>query len=407
MTGASGVRATLALGVAALAAALTFLIDGKVESALIVLVCAIVAVLIALGADNGDIVRIDAPKAVPPPPPQSRDAPTGEVIEAIAEPVLLISHNRVAAANTSARALLGQHILNQDVRLAIRHPAAAERLLNPTGQTPGAPVHLVGLGTRDQRWELRVRELSNGQSVVHLIDRTGSYTADRIRVDFVANASHELRTPLASLLGFIETLADEAGDDPEMRRRFLGVMQGEAQRMQRLVDDLMSLSRIEAEKYRGPDQSVELGAMIEQVRAELNATDDPRGRDIVTDIAEVPPVRGDPAQLSQLIHNLVSNAMKYGRPGTPITIALRPHHASMIRLSVSDQGEGVPPEHLPRLTERFYRVDSGRSRAMGGTGLGLAIVKHIAERHRGQLDIDSEPGKGTTVSVLLPPFRLS
>src|SRR5262249_7344039 len=136
------------------------------------------------------------------------------------------------------------------------------------------------------------------------------------------------------------------------------------------------------------------------------ATADERGHDLVTEVADISPVRGDRAQLSQLLHNLVGNAMKYGRPGTPIRIAVSPND-SMVQISVADEGEGIAPEHLPRLTERFYRVDSGRSRAAGGTGLGLAIVKHIVERHRGRLDIASTVGKGTTVTILLPAHPLS
>jgi two-component system phosphate regulon sensor histidine kinase PhoR len=225
-----------------------------------------------------------------------------------------------------------------------------------------------------------------------------------MRADFVANASHELRTPLASLLGFIETLEDEkAGGDPALRNRFLGVMAGEAQRMQRLVADLLSLSRIESEKYRLPADTVDLAALIASVADELRQTDPKRGADIALHIAKVlPTVTGDRAQLSQLLHNLVGNAMKYGRAGTAVTIRLVADAPGTLTLTVSDQGEGIAPEHLPRLTERFYRVDSGRSRALGGTGLGLAIVKHIVERHRGRLAIASTPGEGTTMTVLLP-----
>ncbi|HWU96463.1 MAG TPA: ATP-binding protein, partial [Sphingomonas sp.] len=242
--------------------------------------------------------------------------------------------------------------------------------------------------------------LEDGRRIVHLVDRTGSYATERIRVDFVANASHELRTPLASLLGYVETLEDGAGEDPGLRERFLKIMHGEARRMQRLIDDLISLSRIEAEKYRAPDNPVALGELIDEVCLELSGV--PRAADVVTEIAEVTPVRGDASQLSQLLHNVIGNAMKYGREGTPILVSLVPEGDSMVRLSVTDQGDGIPPEHLPRLTERFYRVDPGRSRTIGGTGLGLSIVKHIVERHRGRFDIASVVGKGTTVSVLLP-----
>jgi two-component system phosphate regulon sensor histidine kinase PhoR len=394
-----GTRTLLAFGVAALAALAALLITGDIQACLAVLVCAVAAVLIA--ADPGGA---EPASAVAPLPGTQREPPIGDVIEAVAEPLLVIAHNRVEAANQGARQLLGEHILGEDVRVAIRHPAAAEQLMNP-GDATGAPIHLVGLGARDQRWEMRVRKLDDGRSVVHLIDRTGNYAAERMRVDFVANASHELRTPLAALLGYVETLRDDAGDDADTRRRFLRIMHDEARRMQRLIDDLISLSRIEAEKYRVPDQSVDLSTLIEEVRTELSGSK--RAADLVTQVADVTPVLGDRTQLSQLLHNVIGNAMKYGREGTPVTVTLAPEGESMVRLSVSDEGEGIPAEHIPRLTERFYRVDSGRSRSLGGTGLGLAIVKHVVERHRGRLDIVSSVGKGTTVTILLPAKRVS
>lgn len=390
-----GLRALVALGVAALAAFAGLLVNGDAQASLVMFVGAIAAVLIAGGGH-------EVAQATPAPVPAwHQDEPSiADVIEAIAEPVLVIAGSRVESANHGAREVLGEHILGEDVRVAIRHPAAAERLMNPGDDASFAPIHLVGLGTRDQRWEMRVRTLGDGRRVVHLVDRTGSYTAERMRVDFVANASHELRTPLASLLGYVETLSEGAGDDPGVRDRFLKIMHGEARRMQRLIDDLISLSRIEAEKYRAPDQSVQLAELITQVCNELSGS--PRAGDVVTHIADIGPVRGDPTQLSQLLHNVIGNAMKYGRETTPVTITLVPEGESMVRLSVTDEGEGIPSQHIPRLTERFYRVDSGRSRSLGGTGLGLAIVKHIVERHRGRLDIVSAVGKGTTVTVLLP-----
>lgn len=330
--------------------------------------------------------------------------PADALIAAITEPILIIADERVTNANAAALALLGAHIVGEHARLAIRHPEAADRLTAPLAALPGAPVSLVGIGTREARWEMQVGALDDGRRLVHLSDRTGSHAAERMRVDFVANASHELRTPLAAILGFVETLADDkAGADPPTRRRFLKVMDDEARRMGRLVDDLMSLSRIEADKFRAPESPVDLARLVKEVRATLAASHGNRGRDLTVVVAEAPPpVVGDVGQLSQLLHNLVGNAMKYGKPGTPVTIALAPGPDGMVRLTVADEGEGIAAEHLPRLTERFYRVDSGRSRALGGTGLGLAIVKHIVERHRGRLDIASMPGAGTTVTVLLP-----
>ncbi len=364
---------------------------------------------IAVAMAGGAAIVLLAPEAAAPDPepipavavdPEPGLEIETRVVEAIGEPVIVAVDGRVRIANAASKLLLGAHIAGEDLRLAIRHPAATERLA--TG-APDGSVELVGLGGRDQRVQMRVATLAPNVRLIHLIDRTTSYAAERARVDFVANASHELRTPLAAILGFIETLDDpESGGDDEIRARFLEVMFKEARRMQRLIDDLISLSRIEAEKYRLPDTPVALPALIEEVADELRDEAGERRADVILDINDsVPDVYADRAQISQVIHNLVGNAFKYARPGAPVTIALD-RDGSLIRLSVTDQGEGILPEHLPRLTERFYRVDSGRSRTMGGTGLGLSIVKHIVERHRGRLDITSKLGAGTTVSVLLP-----
>ncbi|OYX39626.1 MULTISPECIES: cell wall metabolism sensor histidine kinase WalK [unclassified Sphingomonas] len=401
MLDAFGLRTLTAIAVIVAAAVAITLHDGSLQGGLMVLVGGIAAVLIAAGTGDAvtdvplPIAQIDDPRSSP--------VNIDEMIEAIVEPILIVAEGRVAHANLPARSLLGGHIIGEDVRLAIRHPAAAERLTNMRAPAYG-PINLVGLGTLDQRWEMRVTTMSDGRRVVHLIDQTGSYAAERMRVDFVANASHELRTPLASILGFVETLGDDkAGGDAQVRARFLKVMFDEARRMQRLVEDLISLSRIEAEKYRVPATEVDLRQLMEEVHAELADTHDNRGDDLVTDIeADVPHVVGDRAQLSQVLHNLIGNAMKYGKSGTPVVTRLWKDQTGMVRISVTDEGEGIAPEHLPRLTERFYRVDAGRSRSLGGTGLGLAIVKHIIERHRGRLDITSVVGKGTTASILLP-----
>ena len=331
------------------------------------------------------------------------------LLEGISEPLLVIARGKVARANRPALRLLGGHIVGEDVRIAIRHPAAAEQLASMAPMVEPTTIRLVGLGTRNQRWEMHVAPLADSERgeprrIVHLIDRSGSYAAERMRVDFVANASHELRTPLAAILGFIETLTDPvAGADKETRARFLKIMEGEARRMQVLVDDLMSLSRIEAEKYRAPDTAVDVTHLIGEVVDVFRQSGGERGRDVVAVISpDARPVRGDRAQLSQVLHNLIGNAVKYARAGTPITVGLTPGSPGMMKLTVTDEGEGIAPDHLPRLTERFYRIDSGRSRAMGGTGLGLAIVKHVVERHRGRLDIASVIGRGTTITILLP-----
>ncbi len=394
-----GLRTFWAIIVAAGAAGAVFAIGQSVQETLVALVGGVAAALVAAG--TGD----ESPPATEEAPPPGT-AILDETLDAIVGPVLLVREGRVGLANSAARALLGDHIVGEDARVAIRHPAAAEALSSGSVLRETPPIALVGLGTRDQHWEMRVGEVSDGQRIVHLIDQTGHHAAERMRVDFVANASHELRTPLASILGFIETLSDEAGEDPAIRARFLKVMDDEAKRMLRLIEDLISLSRIEAEKYRVPDTPIDLARLVEDVRSELADGASNRGRDLVATIApDVDTVSGDRVQLSQMLHNLVGNAMKYGRAGTPIAITLTRDDSGMVRLSVRDEGDGIAAMHIPRLTERFYRADAGRSRSVGGTGLGLAIVKHIVERHRGRLDISSQVGVGTTVSVTLPPGR--
>ena len=386
----------MSLLLVAVAGATVGLLSGKVAPALVSLIFGWAGVLIAGWAEaRRPEYRV---------PADEPEIPLETMLDAVVEPVLVIRANRVVTANRAARALLGAHVVGEDARTAIRHPAAVQPLTAALEMGEDAqPVELVGLGTLDQRWQMRVAPVGQDTRIVHLIDETGNYAAERMRVDFVANASHELRTPLASILGYVETLGEEAGDEPELRQRFLRIVFDEARRMQRLVEDLMSLSRIEAEKYRLPSTAIDLDVLIDEVRGEIADSHAARDREIVVEATDgLPPVTGDRAQLSQMLHNLVGNAIKYGAAGTPVRITLTRDGARMLRLSVADQGEGISPEHLPRLTERFYRVDAGRSRSLGGTGLGLAIVKHIVERHRGRLDIASTVGRGTRVSVTLP-----
>jgi two-component system phosphate regulon sensor histidine kinase PhoR len=390
-------RALSAASSAAMAGAASFAMGSPLPAAMFAGLIACIGCWLAL-ADRSPMA---SPSIILP----TDDEPVlGDLIEAIDDPMLLVERQLVSRANAAARQLLGEHVVGEDVRLAIRHPAAADRLALQSSTDDPSPVALTGLGERERRWEMTVRRLPDGARLVRLRDSSGTYVAERMRVDFVANASHELRTPLATLLGFIETLEDQnAPEDSATRSRFLKIMFAEARRMQQLVDDLISLSRIEAEKFRIPQTPIKLESLIEEVSKTIRAGQRDDKRQLIFEAAaNVGPVVGDRIQLSQLLHNLIGNALKYGRAGTPVRIGLRNDTGSMARLSVSDEGDGIAPEHLPRLTERFYRVDPGRSRAMGGTGLGLAIVKHIVERHRGRLDIESEVGKGTTVHVLLP-----
>jgi two-component system, OmpR family, phosphate regulon sensor histidine kinase PhoR len=343
-----------------------------------------------------------APAAAPPASgPETVQLATPALFDAFEEPLLLVRERRVLVANRAARDLLGAHIEGSDVRLAIRHPAAAEHLAGEEGGGEPVRIELVGLGDLGRPWEMLVAPLPDGSRLVRLADQSQARAAEQMRVDFVANASHELRTPLATLIGFIETLQDEAAVDPATRQRFVGIMAGEALRMRDLLDDLMSLSRIEAERFALPRDTVDLKPLIDEVRDALKPL--AKGRTIRVERGTgAAVVSGDRGQLAQMLTNLVVNSLKYGRAGSAVRIRLADAGDDLVSLAVIDKGEGIAPDHIPRLTERFYRVDPGRSRQVGGTGLGLAIVKHIVLRHRGRLDIKSKPGVGTSVEVTLP-----
>lgn len=401
-------RFLLAIALLAGGVAISQFGKGGLEQAMISFAAGLVAIvaMIDLASPAKRNPQAVAPIRAAEPRSISQHPEFGPFIDALADPVILLSGTQVRRANKAALALLGEPLIGEDIRLAIRHPAAADMLAGAGSMgDEDQPIELIGIGSRDQRWQMLVRALPGDERALFLWDRSGMHAVEKMRTDFVANASHELRTPLASIKGFIETLMDsDAGGDPEVRARFLAVMEREANRMQKLIDDLISLSRIEADKFRLPDNLVDLPELMRDVQAIFAQSQDQRGQDIVLDIGNnLPPLRGDRAQLSQVLHNLVSNSMKYGQAGTPITLSLRPsRNRALVRLSISDRGEGIAPEHLPRLTERFYRVDSSRSRAIGGTGLGLSIVKHIVERHRGRLEIDSVPHQGTTITITLP-----
>jgi two-component system phosphate regulon sensor histidine kinase PhoR len=237
---------------------------------------------------------------------------------------------------------------------------------------------------------------------VTLHDLTRIKQVEEMRADFVANASHELRTPLASLSGFIETLQGSARNDPQARERFLDIMKAQANRMARLIDDLLSLSRIELKAHVQPANQVDLAPIVRQVADGLLTLARDRGVEIRIDLPPEPlTVRADRDELIRVFENLVENALKYGASGKRVDIALSPGDNEAL-VAVRDYGPGIAPEHLPRLTERFYRVDVAESRAQGGTGLGLALVKHILHRHRARMTIDSAPGKGATFTVRLP-----
>lgn len=322
------------------------------------------------------------------------------LVDALDEPALVVDGLAVSIANRAARDLFGPGIEGRDVRLAIRQPDLLELILS--GRE--GDLDVASLGDYGRPWRAIVRALAIGTSFIRLVDRAEQEAAEKMRVDFVANASHELRTPLAAVLGYAETLADDPDLPGVTTASFGTTIRDEARRMLRIVEDLMSLSRIEAERFMSPDEEVEIAAVIAESLGNSDGQRKARNCDVTVEmLGELEPVRGDRAQLVQVFDNLISNALRYGcdSAGACVEITLKPA-GSWVDVTVADRGPGIPRDHLPRLTERFYRVDAARSRESGGTGLGLAIVKHIVERHRGTLKIESTEGVGTSVTVSLP-----
>ncbi len=249
------------------------------------------------------------------------------------------------------------------------------------------------------------REGSEARAIVSLEDISHIREAEQMRIDFVANVSHELRSPLTSLSGFIETLQGAAKDDPAAQTRFLRLMESDANRMSRLIGDLLSLSKLQASERIAPNNSVDLKAILRRVKASLEPLTKREDTHVSLTVSDdLPLVTGDADELTQVFQNLIENGIKYSHRNSTVSITAEPDpsHQNQLRISIRDMGEGIEASQIPRLTERFYRVDKGRSRDMGGTGLGLAIVKHILIRHRAYLHIDSELGQGSIFSVFLP-----
>jgi two-component system phosphate regulon sensor histidine kinase PhoR len=350
-----------------------------------------------------------SPSAIPAAPPRPEPMPADRIsIEALADPALIVDGPVAVAANAAARALFGARVEGGDLRLVVRHPGVLDALNECRSSRASVTREINGMGESNSAWRMRAVPAGQERVLILFDDITQTRLTERMRVDFVANASHELRTPLATLSGFIETLLGPAAEDEPARRRFLSIMANEANRMSRLIDDLLSLSRIELDKYVRPSATLDLTGVFSDVGRTLAMRLEQDQRRLLIDLPPgLPNVIGDRDQILQVLHNLVSNALKYGQSGTPITVravaeAATPAQPACVRITVADLGEGIAPEHLPRLTERFYRVDSQRSRKMGGTGLGLAIVKHIVERHRGRLEVESQLGEGTSVSFTIP-----
>ena len=338
-----------------------------------------------------------------------------DLLAAMPNPSVLLSEDgRITDLNRAAQVLLGAGIAGRNFVTALRQPRAVEAVESALGGEGAIGEWRGSEAGRDTRWELRAEPLPAGGALLSFEDRTGGAEIDQLRRDFVANVSHELKTPLTALMGYIETLRGPAREDAAARERFLGVMEGEARRMSRLVSDLLSLSRVEGEARVRPRGICDLADAARAAARTLRARDGEGegggegGGDRIALRTLAAPVRGDLDQLTQVASNLIENALKYGSKDGTVRVEVGEAGAGALilgparRLTVADEGAGIAAHHLPRLTERFYRVDSHRSRVEGGTGLGLAIVKHIVARHRGRMRIESAPGRGTSVIVDLP-----
>ena len=335
-----------------------------------------------------------------------------KMLNGVPMPLLRIGADQmVKTANPAAQELLangrGEAVEGRHHGLLFRNPELLSAVTAALNNGRAGSVRLVTPGaTLDRVHEVTITPLDDG-ALLAFADLTAAEQMDRMRRDFVANVSHELRTPLTALMGFIETLQGPARRDEGARERFLGIMAQEAERMNRLVRDLLHLSRVESEERIRPETRVDLAAIARGVVDTLQPQADTARVTIALSGAEGPiTLRADSDQMVQVLTNLVENAVKYGSPaGSQVQVCLTCEggpRGRQVRISVRDQGEGIDPRHIPRLTERFYRVDSHRSREKGGTGLGLAIVKHIVSRHRGRLSIESEAGKGSVFSVIVP-----
>jgi len=335
------------------------------------------------------------------------------VLMRLPDPVLVLdSAGRVIRASKAAIELLGDNPIDRPLAAFFRAPALLDAVDQVAG---GVDLRVIELTLRvpvERHLEAQLVRIDHNTGrrsplLILFHDMTAIKRAERLRADFVANASHELKTPLTVLSGFIETLEGPAREDAQARTRFLTIMREQAARMARLVNDLLSLSRIELNEHMAPRDSVDLGAVVCDVADGLAMVAQSAKTSIEVRLPQTyPAVYGEREELVQAIQNLIDNAIKYGKPHRPIDVVLADAPAiggvQRLSLSVRDYGDGIAREHIPRLTERFYRIDAVRSRERGGTGLGLAIVKHIVNRHRGQLTIESIVGEGSQFTIILP-----
>ncbi|MEM1378210.1 MAG: ATP-binding protein [Pseudomonadota bacterium] len=339
---------------------------------------------------------------------------TNGILNALREPlVILDGRGTITFVTDTARVIVGDLVIGSAAVLRFRAPELQSIIQKAMAGASPDPIELRERGQQDRFFEVsafRLPEQVGPQYRVCLFfkDATQAYSTERMRSNFVANASHELRTPLASLTGYIETLAGPAKDDPAAREQFLPIMMEQTTRMSRLVNDLLHLSRYETARGVEDFTPIDVSDVLLHVTDAVRPLSEGQGSRLTLNVAEeLKPVKvnGSREELIQLFENLVENAIKYGGPESPVEIEVSETTLDTARawqINVTDHGQGIEAEHLPRLTERFYRVDAEVSRGKQGTGLGLAIAKHVVTRHKGRMTIESEVGEGTTFSVSLP-----
>ncbi len=405
-------RATVILVVSAtVLGAFVVLGDFSAARALFAFACIAVATLVPWRLPDVARTRDDEPRRQP-----AEAEAVRAVVAGLPDPVVVLDRaGRVLHFNAAAAELAPALRVGEPAQSALRAPEVIATLRKALASNKPQRVDYVHHAPIDRWLELIVTPVplpANGgalEAAMLMIfhDQTPLRRVEELRADFVANASHELRTPLAALSGFIDTLQGPAREDVNARERFLAIMRAQATRMARLIDDLLSLSRIELSAHVRPETLVDLAPILRQVVDGLEPLARERGVSINVDMPATPMVvPGDRDELLRLFENLIENGLKYGAAGGKVDVAMStataPDGSPEVRVKVRDYGPGIAPEHVPRLTERFYRVDVGDSRAQGGTGLGLSLVKHILNRHRGRLLIESAPGKGATFTAVFP-----
>ena len=340
-------------------------------------------------------------------------SPLWRILDAVPDALLFVDERaRVDGANRAARRLFGAAVVGRALSAVVDRPGLLDSVTRAIERAVESDVEISLAQPVMRDFRAHVAPLDGEGAVVVLHDETEVKRSEQLRVDFVANASHEIRSPLAAIVGLLETVRGPARDDADARERFLEVMAAEAARMAQLVEDLLSLSKIEMREHALPTGLISLTAVAEEVAATLSHRAEARRMTIAVDGAdELPPIVGDADEIALMIRNLVLNSIIYGREGTLVRVALRACEAppelpwaedGAVAVAVTDESDGIAPEHIARLTERFYWVDKGRSRKAGGTGLGLAIVKHVVSRHRGLLAIESTPGVGSSFTIYIP-----